>query len=268
MGWRWKRGDWLGLSTGMGVPPLPRTVNLNDSQVSVESKRVGRSGAIMQTWKYLFVDGGHLRQQYAVATQRWFGMDGELDFHRMKEVLGAHKCFYYDCVHDSPREGEPPTDLAARIANQEDRFKKIQEIKNTHVRLGSMTGSRKNRRQKKVDILLAVDALNHAFCGNMNEVILLTGDQDFVPVVDTLVNMGLFVTVAGDSRHTSMELARAADHYDPLSLRNYHDWTVASLKRRFPIPSTTPMHTPPGGVWARKNWHHWWNSRRTWPNGS
>ncbi len=52
----------------------------------------------------------------------------------------------------------------------------------------------------------------------MNRVTLLTGDLDFKPLVQSLVDMGLHVEVAGDARHTSTDLADAADSYRPLSL--------------------------------------------------
>ena len=108
----------------------------------------------------------------------------------------------------------------------------------THLRLGKLTGTGREKRQKQVDILLAVDALNHAFRRNMGRVVLLTGDQDFTPVVRALVDMGLYVTVAGDRTHTSKELIHAADHYIPLTVQSYNDFTsVANRTGGFPAIS-------------------------------
>lgn len=87
--------------------------------------------------------------------------------------------------------------------------------------------------------------LNHAFRRNMSHAILLTGDQDFKPVVQSLVDMGLMVTVAGDHRHMSSDLARAADYYRPITLTEYFDWTVQSLKNKFPIPVKGYTHENP-----------------------
>jgi uncharacterized LabA/DUF88 family protein len=185
---------------------------------------------------YLFIDGGHLRRYYTDFAKKWFNSQGDIDFLEIKTALNATKCFYYDCVDDIQGESEPEPDFKARVAAQEEFFERIQEVQGTHVRLGSMTGQRKNKRQKQVDILLAVDALNHAVRRNMSSVILITGDQDFKPVVQSLVDMGLFVTVAGDAKHTSKDLARAADHYRRLTLEEYHRWTTAPLKARHPLP--------------------------------
>ena len=41
---------------------------------------------------------------------------------------------------------------------------------------------RKKLRQKKVDVLLAVEALDHAFRGNMSRAYLIAGDLDFAPL--------------------------------------------------------------------------------------
>jgi hypothetical protein len=102
------------------------------------------------------------------------------------------------------------------------------------VRLGSLTGQRK-RRQKKVDILLAVEALDHAVRRNMDRAILLTGDRDFEPLVHSLVQMGIHVHVAGDRQHTSAHLRRAADASTLLTFDDYYEFTARSLKARFPL---------------------------------
>src|SRR5262245_9289366 len=121
----------------------------------------------MDEQTYLFVDGGHLRRHYPQTAQRWFGDEARLEVRQVKEKLQATKCFYYDCVDDIQGENESQESFEIRLREQEAQFAKIQEIYATHVQLGSMTGTRKNKRQKQVDILLAVDMLNHAFRRNM-----------------------------------------------------------------------------------------------------
>jgi glycosidase len=65
---------------------------------------------------------------------------------------------------------------------------------------------------------------------------LITGDQDFKPLVDALVQMGLYVDVVGDVRHTSTELARSADSYQPLRFSDYHAWAPADWRKAHPLP--------------------------------
>jgi uncharacterized LabA/DUF88 family protein len=63
------------------------------------------------------------------------------------------------------------------------------------MRLGSLRGAPKKRRQKEVDVLLAADMLTHGYDGNMDKAILIAGDLDFRRVVEALVRRGVFVEV-------------------------------------------------------------------------
>ena len=184
---------------------------------------------------YLFIDGGHLRTCYAETIRPWFGNDGEIDFRELKGAFGAERCFYYDAIDDVQRAGESQQDLELRIYQQQTFFDKIEEIEGTFVRLGSVTGTAKKRRQKKVDILLAVEMLDHAVRRNMDRAVLLTGDRDFEPLVQSLVQMGVRVTVAGDKKHTSKDLARAADTFIPIGFDRYWRWSVGALRGKYPI---------------------------------
>lgn len=171
---------------------------------------------------YLFVDAGHLRPNFARAMSAWCGRTVELDFRKLSGLFSAHKMFFYDCLDDSLHPKETNEQHAARVRLLEAEFRRINALSNTHVRLGSITGAGKKRRQKEVDILIAVDMLNHAVRQNMDRAVLLTGDRDFTPLVEALVQFGLIVDVAGDLQATSDILAAAADNYRPLSIRAYH----------------------------------------------
>ena len=197
------------------------------------------------TSAYLFIDGGHLREYYKSAMSEWFGNDGEIDFNVMflnsvktrRNLVSINKLFYYDCLDNVPRNGENEDKLKARIAEQELYFENIKSIVGSHVRLGRLTGkSEKKKRQKEVDIRLTVDMLNHAFRRNFDHAILLSGDGDFKPVVEALVDMGVFVTVMGDLKHTSKDLKQAADAYFPLDFKDYYKFSVKSLQDSYPLP--------------------------------
>src|SRR5574341_2345110 len=190
----------------------------------------------MQNNWYLFIDGAYLREHYSQSVRKWFGDGGEIDFQTLKKNLGVQKCFYYDCLDDIKHDSETESEFNSRLAQQESVFNKIREVDGTHVRLGSLTGSKKNKRQKEVDILLAVDMMNHAVRQNMSRAFLLSGDRDFKPLVESLVQMGLFVIVVADIQHTSNELAWAADKYIKVTLREYHAWSTLKLQNKFPIP--------------------------------
>jgi NYN domain len=105
-----------------------------------------------------------------------------------------------------------------------------------------MTGTYKNKRQKGVDILLAVDVLRHAERRNMDKVLLMSGDGDFRPLVQALVDTGLTVWVFGDRHHTSQDLKLAADRYVPLSLTDYFGLATEDFRRQHRLPEM--MHGP------------------------
>ena len=201
---------------------------------------------------YLFIDGAYLRRNYADCVRPWFGSDGEIDFQQVKGGFGAERAFYYDALEDEQRPNESKEDCESRIANDEVFFNKIQELDGYFVRLGSLGGRRRNRRQKKVDILLVVEALDHAVRRNMDRAILLTGDRDFEPLVHSLVQLGVRVEVAGDRKTTSRYLRHAADIYKRLSFDDYHRWTIGSLRGQFPV-DIGKTNRPPDNASAMAN---------------
>jgi uncharacterized LabA/DUF88 family protein len=206
---------------------------------------------------YLFIDGGHLRKNHAEVVGKWFGHpvpDFNLD--DMQNSLGAQKCFYYDCLDNKRRSTESPDDFDKRLVKQKELFNRFRRTKNTHVRLGALIGNGKKIRQKRVDIQLAVDAMSHAARGNMRTTVLLSGDQDFAPLVESLVSMGLFVHVCGDVKHTSRALADSADTFRPLRFKDYFYWTDDTARSKKPLPemyiggSPTPNSPPRIGTVA------------------
>ena len=200
---------------------------------------------------YLFVDGRHLQKHYAASVRQWFGNDGEINFHRIKEDYAVSTMFYYDCLHDRQRTGESEADFKARVEAQEKYFDNIPRI----IRLGSSSGksgSDKRLRQKKVDVLLAVDMMKHAVRQNMYRAILIAGDLDFEPLVETLVDLGIYVELRGDPQHTARYLIRAASEYQPLTFRDYYNWSAPSLKTKYPIPGLQSGAYNPGYPLTRR----------------
>jgi len=196
---------------------------------------------------YLFVDGGYLSKIFDGFTENWYGVRGSLNFHPLRRSYDSVKSFYYDCLNDLPIGAETPAQVEARVEVQEIYFDTVRQPRGSHVKLGSLTGSRKRRRQKQVDIMLAVDMLSHAANKNMRRAILLAGDQDFIPVVEALVQLGLFVEVAGEPRSTSRDLRAAADGFRPIKLKEIIGWTKEPLRstkdvlgEQFNLPAFSP----------------------------
>ena len=147
---------------------------------------------------YIFIDARNFRKYFEETTAKWGGEPANINYQGISTAYGAKKAFFYDCINDIRNQGETDDQFRARLAQQEAEFAKISSLQNTHVRLGSMSGTYKNRRQKGVDIALAVDTLRHAERRNMDTCLLISGDGDFRPLVEALVEMGLSAWVLGD----------------------------------------------------------------------
>ena len=91
-------------------------------------------------------------------------------------------------------------------------------------------------RQKKVDVLLAVKALDHGFRRNMDTACLIAADLDFAPLVDSLVRLGVFVRVYYEKSSAARELYTAADMGQPITLSMLHAWTESSFQQKYPLP--------------------------------
>lgn len=184
---------------------------------------------------YLFVDGANFRRYFNEVTQKWFGEEIEFDFKKIKEFFQAEKAFYYDCIDDIKSDNETQQVFVERIEFQEKKLNKIREIEGCHVHLGSLSGKGKKKRQKEVDVLLAVQMMEHAFRGNITKAVLLSGDKDFRPLVESLVRLGLFVEVAADQNHISSDLIHSADANKKLSIDEYFGFSPQDIQQQKPL---------------------------------
>lgn len=200
----------------------------------------------MQLVWYLFIDGAYLRRRYTEQMRDYFGQEGELDFRRLFSSAGAFKAFYYDCLEDRPRDGEPAAEFQGRLDRQRQLFEEIQALPGYHVRLGALSGALGKIRQKKVDVLLAVDMLTHGFKKNLTAACLLAGDLDFQPVVHSLIELGSYVRVMYDRHSVSADLYRAADEGFEITLREWHAWSTERFRQAHPIPHSLSNANKPG----------------------
>jgi uncharacterized LabA/DUF88 family protein len=129
---------------------------------------------------YIFIDAEHLRTYYGEFARVWFGNEGRINFQQIKNQAQAIRLFYYDSLDDRQKKGESEEEFRTRVEERRAEHADVRAVEGAHVKLGTVTGERR-RQQKQVDILLAVDMMNHAVRQNMRRAVLLTGDQDFKP---------------------------------------------------------------------------------------
>lgn len=195
--------------------------------------------------QYLFVDGGCLRKTLEALSERYCPASKiELDFNRL--ASGFTKVFYYDAL--PVREAnESEGDYTARIAVQENLLNHIRSFDRYHVYEGdARRRPKRGLEQKKVDVMIAVDMLTHSVRRNMHKATLLTGDIDFKPLVDALVQEGMFITLWYPKGATNRELITAADARMEFDIRVAYNNATREFQKQFSLPqaSSGPKNTP------------------------
>lgn len=171
---------------------------------------------------YCFVDGGHLRAvskrtgkplvnprtlaariAYSELVQHWRTAQGSGApgaFVGATHVrIGLDRVIYYD--------GRPDGGANPLI---EEYWKAIELLPDTEIGFGAVRFRGKERQQKRVDSLIAVDMLEGAFNRLFKVAILIAADSDFVPVVEAVRRRGVMAVVAA-SEPLADELRRVAD---------------------------------------------------------
>ena len=108
--------------------------------------------------------------------------------------------------------------------------------------------------------MLTVDMLTHSFRKNMGRATLLTGDNDFKPLIDALVQDGMLVNLWYPPDETSRELIDAADARTPLTMLALHDLLLDESKARFTIPNRANLK--PNSLALGEPLHTWKHSDR------
>jgi uncharacterized LabA/DUF88 family protein len=185
---------------------------------------------------YLFIDGGYFREVTESLAKKYWGIERVLiDYSMLKR--GFTKVFYYDCP-PAKQQSESQDDYSARLGEYRALLNVMHMSDGYHCVEGTTRGRPGRTRQKQIDVKIAVDMLTHAHRRNMHKVTLLTGDLDFKPVVDALVQDGMFVTLWYEKSSASEELIYAADAKRRVDLRELHRVTDTMIQGAFPMPDT------------------------------
>lgn len=185
---------------------------------------------------YAFIDGNYFRHAYQDTMRTFFqnAQYSDLDLEKVKRAVSASKVYYYDCVDDDA------TDAADRAAFLE----AVDALDGFHVRRGTITGAKRNRRQKQVDVQLAVDMLTHAFHKNFWHASLIAGDWDFRPLIEALIGLGRHIHVYYEEATGAKRLYRSADVGVPLTIPTLWDWSTDDFQRANRSPHSERFAKP------------------------
>lgn len=177
---------------------------------------------------YLFVDGGNFWKLLEQFSHTYH--DGSRLAADWTLVRSTHrKVYFYDAV---PVQGDAEDDntYGARIAPKLAELSEIERSPGFHVRSGDVRngGRRRGNEQKMVDVQLAVDALQMGSRGLFDTATFLTGDLDFKPLVDALVNLGVDVHLQYPPGITNEKLIAAADRADATGPNQIFGWLDTS----------------------------------------
>jgi len=190
--------------------------------------------------KYLFIDGACLDDILTRIGKEFFnGEKIELRYERLAEFYD--KVFYYDALPHQ-KKGESNDTFNQRLSEKENFLNELKLLDKFHVYEGVVFERKEKLTQKAVDIMIAVDMLRHSFRRNMNRATLLTGDMDFKPLVDALIQEGMFTTILFDPRNTSKELLYASDSNQVLSLTNLYNYATNNFREKYPVPKLSQIH--------------------------
>lgn len=145
--------------------------------------------------KFCFIDGNFLDAAIR-KLQEAILLDEIVTIDRSKVLpRNMFRYYWYDSL-PAQKPSEDDAAFGARFAEKRQLLEEIANFKNVIVRDGySKWQKGRGQHQKAVDVLLAVDALQHAHNGSMTEFHLVAGDIDFLPVVDALVMNGVRVVI-------------------------------------------------------------------------
>lgn len=162
----------------------------------------------------VFIDGaylGKLLQEFGEPK-----IDFEIFSNELCEIVDAehYRTYYYNCL---PYQSSPPTDEEKRRYSAMSGFinNYLGKLPRFEVRLGKLSrfdivcpkcssflrcdscnvNRIKNYEQKRVDNLLTVDLTRLSWTRAIQKAILVTGDSDFVPVVDEAKHAGVSTIV-------------------------------------------------------------------------
>lgn len=164
---------------------------------------------------YAFIDGAQLRAGLQELGAKWeevnlldiakVGLRGVGSKWQGLDMV-VSRVFVYDAVGDNTatKEEQAVERWLRRNGQQPD----------VHVRRGGLAGDPKKpraRRQKAVDVQLAVDAVTWASNGVFDVALLVTGDGDFAPVAEAVRDRGPLVALFCFESRLSPVLREAAD---------------------------------------------------------
>ncbi len=190
----------------------------------------------------IFLDGGYFLNHAKAANVN-------VDYERLADHVLAPirqhvpmdlmRSYFYYCA---PWMSQTPTEDENRRMEQFGKFiYQIEQVSRWQVRLGKLEkrrdGMREYFEQKRVDVLLSIDLVRHAASGHIQHAILIAGDSDFIPAVQSAKEAGVTLTLwCGDLSTVHKDLIAIADEVQHFNWNNFP--RIAEPKKSAPRQSS------------------------------
>ncbi|MCY4022252.1 MAG: NYN domain-containing protein [Anaerolineaceae bacterium] len=170
----------------------------------------------------IFIDGNYLMRAAEPVNIDYEKLPKEILGHidrRTSEPVDLLRTCFYDCLpwQNSDLTGDGAREQARRFQRKTAFFNLLESFPRYSVRQGVLKPRGRERgkprfEQKRVDVLLALDLATLSFKNQIGHAAVITGDNDFVPAIETARAEGVLVWLFHEEgQHTSNELMQAAD---------------------------------------------------------
>ena len=151
----------------------------------------------------IFVDGGYLANLAEHQFRRW--VDNEKLSNEIRDIIAAStrepldllRTYFYDSL---PYQSNPPSnEEASRFSRKRKFFAALERLPNYTVRQGRLmyrgddAQGKPIFQQKRVDLMLGLDIASLAAKRQITHAAVLSGDSDFLPVVEAAQQEGVVV---------------------------------------------------------------------------
>lgn len=142
----------------------------------------------------VFIDGGYL-DKILERDHNGTPLDYDKLATAMANGLERYRVYYYNCPRWMPNN--PSVEDRQRQARQDQFFARIRSLPRFEVRLGKLKYRGRDEtgapifQQKAVDILLAIDVVRIAMNRTASTIVLLAGDGDYAPLIQTAKDAGV-----------------------------------------------------------------------------
>ena len=161
----------------------------------------------------VLIDGGYLNKVLLPLIP-----GKRIDYEKFSELVCGDcerlRTYYYNCM---PYQSSPPTEQEkSKYANMSKFLHRLEQLSRFQIKLGRLQkyyteSGEVDYRQKRVDVLLAVDLAQLSWTRNIGTAILVAGDSDFVPAVQTAKDAGVLVKLYYSNISVHDELLASAD---------------------------------------------------------